>query len=63
MKIVNSSVHLVSYRQLVYLLAVAFLVTIAFGSNEVERSSRSEENVRYTCISSKVNMLVAYLSL
>ena len=63
MNIVNSSVHLVSYRQLLYLLAVVFLVTDAFGSNGVERSSRAEERVRNIIIFSKVNLLVADLSL
>lgn len=40
MKVAYSSVNLVSFLQLKYVLAVAFLATVAFCSDEFERSSR-----------------------
>lgn len=42
------------------LLAVAILVATAFGSDEIERSSRAEESVRtYHIISLFVNLSIA----
>src|SRR6218665_2719009 len=48
---VYSPVNLVPYLQLNYLLAAVFYAATAFGSNEIERPSRSGGSVRtYTCI-------------
>lgn len=46
MKVVCSSVNLLSCLQLSYLLLVAFLVAIAFGSDEAGHPSGAEEKVR-----------------
>ena len=59
---VYSSVNLVPYLPLKYLLAVAFLVVTAFGSDEVERSSKREGSVR-KYFSNFVNLSIADFSL
>ena len=62
MKIVYISVNLVSYPQLKYLLAVAFLVATALCSDEVDRPSRTGGSVRKYLLKF-VNLSIADFSL